>query len=268
MLTITSWEYPNKQGIGCNTINVNDTNNFLEFIKEVKQQGPNLTYSAAVSIVPFNDNNGQPSTNVSGFAEYLDWIEIMNYDVFGTFSSVTGPNAPLDDSCAPSSGQQGSATTAVAAWTKAGFPASKIVLGVPAYGHSFNVPASTAVSGSTLNIYTTFDKTNIPMGDAWDPTVTQSDICGNPPVGNGNSGVWNFWALVDGGYLNQDGTVASSMVGYFDNCSQTVSFAAIIFILVSHVHFSRSSTTPRRLCCFPTTMLSHSVRAPLLENIL
>lgn len=146
----------------------------------------------------------------------------MNYDVYGTFSSVTGPNSPLNDTCASSSDQQGSAVSAVAAWTDAGFPASKIVLGVAAYGHSFTVTPSTAVTGSTLNIYTTFDSTNIPPGDSWDPAVTTDDVCGNPPVGNGNTGIYNFWALIEDGFLTQNGTVASSMVGYFDECSQTV----------------------------------------------
>jgi len=146
----------------------------------------------------------------------------MNYDVFGTFSSVTGPNSPLDDSCASSSDQQGSAVSAVAAWTTAGFPTNKIVLGVPAYGHSFTVPQATAVTGNTLNIYTSFDKTNIPIGDSWDPPTTAVDICGNPPVGNGNSGIYNFWALIGDGFLSQNGTAASGMVGLFDECSQTV----------------------------------------------
>ena len=49
---------------------------------------------------------------------------IMNYDVWGSFSSGVGPNAPLDDACAPA--KEGSATSAVKAWTAAGFPASKV----------------------------------------------------------------------------------------------------------------------------------------------
>lgn len=47
----------------------------------------------------------------------------MNYDVWGSFSSAVGPNAPLDDSCAPT--KEGSATSALKAWTAAGFPVSK-----------------------------------------------------------------------------------------------------------------------------------------------
>lgn len=149
----------------------------------------------------------------------------MNYDVYGTFSSVTGPNSPLNDTCASSaSEQQGSAVSAVAAWTAAGFPANKIVLGVAAYGHSFTVNQSSALTGNQLNIYTSFDKYNIPPGDSWDPTVTSADECGNPPVGNGNTGIYNFWALIEGGFLTQNGTAASGMTSLFDECSQTVRY--------------------------------------------
>lgn len=146
----------------------------------------------------------------------------MNYDVFGTFSSVTGPNSPLNDTCASASDKQGSAVSAVSAWTTAGMPANKIVLGVASYGHSYTVTPSVAVTGSNLSIYTSFDKTNIPIGDSWDPPSTSADVCGNPPVGNGNTGIYHFWALIEDGFLNQDGTIASGMNSLFDECSQTV----------------------------------------------
>ncbi|KAF9226360.1 glycoside hydrolase family 18 protein [Gyrodon lividus] len=214
------WEYPGKQGIGCNIVSPQDSANFLSFLQEMRQQAPNLTLSAAVSIEPFVDATGFASKNVSDFASVLDWIEVMNYDVFGTFSSVVGPNAPLNDACATATGsQEGSAVSAVAAWTQAGFPAKQIVLGVPSYGHSYTVPKATATTGNTLNIYTPFDKTNVPIGDSWDPPSNSADICGNP--GTGNSGVYNFWALIEDGFLNQDGSVASGMNSLFDQCSQT-----------------------------------------------
>jgi chitinase len=215
------WEYPGKQGIGCNIISSQDSANFLSFLQEMRQVASNLTLSAATSILPWVDATGTPLTDVSAYASVLDWIEVMNYDVYGSFSSVTGPNSPLNDTCAPSADQEGSAVTAVAAWTAANFPANKIVLGVAAYGHSYTVPQSTAVTGTTLNIYTAFDTTDIPIGDSWDPPSTSPDICGNPPVGNGNTGIYNFWALIGDGFLSQNGTVASGMVGLFDECSQT-----------------------------------------------
>ena len=181
---------------------------------------PELILSAAVGVFPFVDATGNPISDASGFAKQLDWIEITNYDVFDPFTSVTGPNSPLDDSCSPH--KEGSAVSAVTAWTKAGFSANQIVLGVPSYGHSFSVPRSVAApDGRQLRIYTSFDKDNTPQGDAWDyiPPGTL-DVCGKP---QGPGGFFNFWGMVGYGYLNSDGSVASGMLSTFDQCSQTVS---------------------------------------------
>ncbi|KAG1744097.1 uncharacterized protein EDB91DRAFT_210501 [Suillus paluster] len=60
----------------------------------------------------------------------------MNYDIWGSWFPTVGPNALLNDTCASSANQQGSAVSAVKAWTDAGMPANEIVLGVASYGHS------------------------------------------------------------------------------------------------------------------------------------
>jgi chitinase len=141
--------------------------------------------------------------------------EIMNYDIWGSWSPTVGPNAPLADSCAPV--QDGSAISAVQAWTAANFPADQIVLGVASYGHSFYVTASAAMDGSTLAAYPPFVASMQPSGDAWD-AVAGVDTCGNPtPTG----GIFDFWGLIDGGFLTTNGTAAAGMVYRFDDCSQT-----------------------------------------------
>lgn len=95
---VASWEYPATQGIGTNTINPEDTENLLFFLQELRKDalGKTLILSAAAATVPFTDPNGKPSTDVSGFSEVLDFIAIMNYDIWGPWSSTVGPNAPLD----------------------------------------------------------------------------------------------------------------------------------------------------------------------------
>lgn len=74
-----SYEYPNKQGLGCNAINDNDTSNFLSFLQELRQQpaGADLTLTAATSLFPWNDATGNQSTDLSGFADVLDYLMIM-----------------------------------------------------------------------------------------------------------------------------------------------------------------------------------------------
>lgn len=50
-------------------------------------------------------------------------------------SSHPGPNAPLYDACGNSTQPEASALGAYNAWTKANFPASQLVLGLPSYGY-------------------------------------------------------------------------------------------------------------------------------------
>ncbi|KAJ3893612.1 glycoside hydrolase family 18 protein [Lentinula edodes] len=221
------WEYPGKQGIGCNTVSSSDSENFLSFLQELRQdpQGAQLILAAAVSITPWIGSSGEPMSDVSVFAEVLDHISIMNYDIWGSWSPTVGPNAPLNDSCAPT--QDGSAVSAVKAWTSAGFPADqvcpiffykKILLGLAAYGHSFDVSNSNALNSSkALQLYPAFNAGDQPHGDSQD-SQAGTDECGNStPVG----GIFNFWGLVDGGFLTTAGTAASGIDYTFDNCSQT-----------------------------------------------
>ncbi|KZP14641.1 glycoside hydrolase family 18 protein [Athelia psychrophila] len=212
------WEYPNKQGVGCNTISADDSANFLSFLQALRQApgGANLTLSAAVSITPFVGPDGTPMSDVSEFAKVLNYIEVMNYDVWGSWSASVGPNAPLNDTCAPPSDQEGSAVSAVQAWTSANFPANQIILGVASYGHSFSVPQTTAVAADVIAPYPAFSPAQ-PAGDSWDG-VAGIDQCGNPVAAGG---IFDFWGLVDGGFLNANGTSAPGIDYLYDNCSQT-----------------------------------------------
>ncbi|TRM57461.1 glycoside hydrolase family 18 protein [Schizophyllum amplum] len=217
------WEYPNKQGVGCNAILETDSANFLSFLQELRANPntpANLTLTAAVGVAPFVGEDGEPMTDVSGFATVLDHIAIMNYDLWGSWSDGVGPNAPLNDTCSDT--PAGSAVSAVSAWTAAGFPASQIALGVAAYGHSFAVNASSASpDGTTLAAYPAFDKANQPLGSSDDPTATgdEPDVCG--VVGSSISGVFDFWGMVSEGYLGDNGTAADGVLYRYDECSQT-----------------------------------------------
>ncbi|KAI0371354.1 glycoside hydrolase [Pilatotrama ljubarskyi] len=218
------WEYPNKQGMGCNVIADDDSANFLAFLQALRADpaGANLTLSAAAGITPFNGPDGKPMADVSDFAKVLDYVAIMNYDVWGAWSDAVGPNAPLNDTCAQQADQQGSAVSAVKAWTDAGFPANQLVLGVASYGHSFKVSKDAAVSsGSTLTPYPAFVASQQPLGDSWDAVAPAGvDQCGNPSAG-GPSGIFDFWGLIEGGFLTANGTAAEGIDYRFDACSQT-----------------------------------------------
>ena len=154
----------------------------------------------------------------------------MNYDVWGSWSSSlgVGPNAPLNDTCAAAADQQGSAVSAVNTWSAAGFPTSQIVLGVASYGHSFSVSNTNAIDNSTgqLASYPAFDAANQPAGDSWDASGSsgETDVCGTPVQ---TGGIFNYWGLIENGFLDSNGTAADGIYYRFDDCSQTVSIGRL-----------------------------------------
>lgn len=92
-------------------MNSNDTANYLAFFQELRNTtvGKNMILTAT-AVSPWLDDNGVPSANVSAFADVLDWVSIMDYDIWGPgYTPSVGPNSPLYDSCAAPANQKGSA---------------------------------------------------------------------------------------------------------------------------------------------------------------
>lgn len=78
------WEYPNSSGASGNTVSQDDSDNFLVLLTEMRQALPSgALITLATQVWPFADTNGAPKTDVSGFASVIDWILIMNYDIWG-----------------------------------------------------------------------------------------------------------------------------------------------------------------------------------------
>ncbi|THU95533.1 glycoside hydrolase [Dendrothele bispora CBS 962.96] len=251
------WEFPNRQGIGCNSLSPSsdDVPNFLTYLQQIRQdpRGSSLILSAALwstSAYGANPSIG-PSGYLSGFSNVLDFIEIMNYDVWNPavpYAFSTGPNEPsvtrvgphsaLDDTCVgDGEGNQGkkrgSAKTSVDAWIDAGIPKEKIVLGVAAYGHSFVVKKQDAMvnngtgsgSGTSAQLqqlasYPPYDPSLTHVGDEWDSGEGQ-DSCGNHVIAGG---LYAFRGLIEQGYLDSNGQQVQQgekMVYRWDDCSQT-----------------------------------------------
>ncbi|GAA6063502.1 hypothetical protein JCM10212_004764 [Sporobolomyces blumeae] len=213
------WEYPNGAGIGCNAISSQDSANFVLFLKELRQVvGSKNLLTAAVSV---NGINGPDGSALSSFSEYgslLDYINLMTYDISGSFSPITGPNAPLRTCKSDTSVQD-----AVALWTNRGFPAERILLGIPAYAVSFTTDSSTLakteIGSYSSQIYQEWTK-QTPMGAPGDSNAAYTDVCGT--TSSGYSGQWQFNELISNGLLSEDGL--TGMGGYeriFDQCSQT-----------------------------------------------
>lgn len=154
---------------------------------------------------------------------------IMNYDLLSNPTIGAGPSSPLNDSCAPKSARLGSAFSAVDAWTAAGIPRNQILLGVPAYGHSYVVPPSEISNPNVAHLsYPPFSLSLEQVGDSWSG-AGGVDVCGNM---KGPDGTYTYWGLMQQGFLNTNGSVKDGIEYRFDNCSMTV--CAFFFQNQSH----------------------------------
>ena len=82
------WEYPGQEGNPGNCVSADDTANFLLFLQLLRATLPRTAkITAAVQPEPLVGSDGNPMADVSEFAKVLDWVLIMNYDVWGCMYS-------------------------------------------------------------------------------------------------------------------------------------------------------------------------------------
>ncbi|KAK1983998.1 family 18 glycosyl hydrolase [Colletotrichum cereale] len=216
------YEYPNRQGLGCNAISPNDTTNFANFLTELRQSANKRLYlTAATSLNPWNDASGAPTTDQGGlrpFQDALDYLMIMGYDVFGPWAPTGGPNAPLASECDPRN-NQGGIEEAIQSWARLGIAPSTFVLGIGAYGHGFSVNAKMAfTSPGVLNPYPPQDTLRRSQGDSWDDDP-RIDECGNESF---PSGTYTYKSLItEANFLNEAGNPREGIAYGYDDCSQT-----------------------------------------------
>ncbi|XP_050394215.1 chitotriosidase-1 [Patella vulgata] len=104
------------------------------FDKESKSSGkPTLLLSAALNPMPSMFDN---SYEVPEIARYFDFINLMFYDMHGTWEHVVGHHAPLYPS---KKGDTINVDYLVNEWIKKGVEKSKIIIGVPFYGRTYTL---------------------------------------------------------------------------------------------------------------------------------
>ncbi|KAJ7781110.1 glycoside hydrolase family 18 protein [Mycena metata] len=188
------WEYPGHQGEGDNQVNNYDSLNFLSFLKLLRAQlPPAAVITAATTTQPFYGQDGEPMSDVSQFAAVFNWILLMNYDVWGA-STNPGPNAPLSDNCKNSSQPEANAVAACNAWTRAGFPLQKLVLGVPSYAY-ISDSSATKLRTRAANVRLVGDGGQIQFRDlVKQRALVRSSARDNfGPIFNGTGGFTRYW---------------------------------------------------------------------------
>ncbi|KAJ3285489.1 hypothetical protein HDU79_007277 [Rhizoclosmatium sp. JEL0117] len=144
------WEYPGRAGISNNYLSV-DSANFVLGLKALKTglNAKGLLASISATSLPYGfiGADGNYLTDLSGYAANLDFLNIMGYDLNGgSWTTSSAPNAPLGT---PLNGDKsaGGIDGSIQKLIKAGFPANKLVLGVPFYGRYVKTVQSMATNG-------------------------------------------------------------------------------------------------------------------------
>jgi chitinase len=149
------WEYPVRGGMSTNISRPEDKTNFTLLMRKIREKldargqtdGKHyiLTFAGAASIGYLNN------TEMDKMHPYVDFVNLMTYDIHGMWDKYTDFNAPLFSNSDITLQYKGSVDQSVAIWLKTGFPANKIVVGIPFYGHAYK-----AVNNANNGLYQTY----------------------------------------------------------------------------------------------------------------
>jgi chitinase len=137
------WEYPCSGGKIGNTESSYDKSNFTALLQELRRQLDTLSSKACkhyiLSIAGGAGNGYLNNIEPKKIKGFLDYAVVMTYDIHGSFDKYSDFNAPLYSPALSSPQFVWSGDASVKAWVNKGFPAAKLLLGVPFYGYVYNV---------------------------------------------------------------------------------------------------------------------------------
>lgn len=146
------WEYPVSGGVSTNSRRPEDKTNFTLLMQTLREK---LKARGALDgktyLLSFAGAEGSwyvQNVELAKLEQYIDYANIMTYDIHGSWDQYTDLVAPLYENKDVSPQYKGSVDTGVQAWLKTGFPAKKLVLGIPFYGYVFK-----AVTNSNHGLY-------------------------------------------------------------------------------------------------------------------
>ncbi|MGI5970372.1 MAG: glycoside hydrolase family 18 protein [Oscillospiraceae bacterium] len=136
------WEFPVYGGLETNSNRAEDRENYTLLLEELRKkldkQGEMDGKQYLLSFAGGAGSGYTENTELPKMAEYVDFATIMTYDLHGGWEPYTDFNAPLRAHSQQSPQSIASADQSVKLWIEKGFPASKIVLGVPFYGYVYS----------------------------------------------------------------------------------------------------------------------------------
>lgn len=149
------WEYPVSGGLATNVRRPEDKQNFTLLMAKLREKldargeidGKHyiLTFAGAAGTWYLNN------IELAKLAQYVDYANIMTYDIHGSWDPYTDFNAPLYSNKDVSPQFKWSVDESINAWLNHGFPKDKLVMGVPFYGYLFK-----AVTNQNFGLYQTY----------------------------------------------------------------------------------------------------------------
>nr|AIG55712.1 secreted protein [Thraustotheca clavata] len=166
------WEYPVEGGNDSPPVphRPDDMKNFVLLLKAIRAEFSKLSFKPELSVASPAGPTNYRHWDFAAVCEQLDHINIMTYDFAGSWGNYTDHHANLYEDPNHPAGAKYSAHNAMQDYIKGGCPSNKIVMGIPAYGRSFE---------GTKGIYQSFTP---PTAGSW-------------VSGNDGKGVWDYKAL-------------------------------------------------------------------------
>lgn len=135
------WEYPVSGGEADNTNRPEDKRNFTLLLKKIREtldkQSEHDGKEYLLTIGVGASESHAANLELTEIHPFLDYIQLMTYDIHGEWDPLSGLNAPLHPD--PASGFHGewSVMDGVQTYIDGGVPPEKLVMGLPFYGRVF-----------------------------------------------------------------------------------------------------------------------------------
>nr|CAD7256216.1 unnamed protein product [Timema shepardi]CAD7574969.1 unnamed protein product [Timema californicum] len=132
------WEYPGLRG-GAST----DKEAFSKLLKELRPKFDELGLLLTAAVAA-GAASVATAYDVPALSTYLDFINVMTYDLHGSWDGITGQNAPLYASSVDTTETELTLNVdyAIKNWINLGADPAKIVLGMGTYGRTFTLTDS------------------------------------------------------------------------------------------------------------------------------
>jgi chitinase len=149
------WEYPVGGGEADNINRPEDKQNFTLLLKKIREtfdaQSAKDGKTYLLTIAAGAGSSYAANTELNLIHQYVDYIQLMTYDIHGSWEGMTGMNAPLYRDPESRFTWEWSVQDIINLYLNKGVPANELVMGIPFYGRAYN-----QVTNSNNGLYQSF----------------------------------------------------------------------------------------------------------------